>query len=145
MLFTQGNAALHRMGHEPNGRKIRMQAAGLATFDTAAMALPPTSWPTPLPFEDHPGPGGPPNPFERLVQIMKENDDLLAALRQLGARLAQARAYLAEPGCNAALGNANLLRVKTKHSCVLVLLRANRIEAQRILAEAEGPATRRAR
>ena len=74
-----------------------------------------------------------PNPFERLVQILKLNERLLGELQRLNGRLDQARDYLVRPACNVVLGMATLDRVKRRRSAVLCRLRAHRIEADRIL------------
>jgi hypothetical protein len=74
-----------------------------------------------------------PNPFERLVQILKMNERLLGELQRLNGRLGEARDYLVRPGCNVVLGMATLARAKRRRSAVLCRLRAHRIEADRIL------------
>jgi hypothetical protein len=73
------------------------------------------------------------NPFERLVQILRMNERLLGELQRLNGRLEEARDYLARPGGNVALGMAVLGRAKRRRSAVLCRLRAQRIEADRIL------------
>ena len=67
--------------------------------------------------------------FGRIVRLMKDNERLFADLGAIVARIEQARAYLAVPDCHLPLGLANLSRLKVKHSGLLALLRANRIEA----------------
>jgi hypothetical protein len=73
-----------------------------------------------------------PDAFERLVRLLKDNERLVGELRSLGDRLMRARAYRAEPGCNVALAEAHINRLRAKHSGVLALLRANRIEAHEL-------------
>jgi hypothetical protein len=74
-----------------------------------------------------------PNPFERLVQILRMNERLLGELHRLNGRLEEARDYLARSGCNVVLGMATLDRAKRRRSAVLCRLRAHRMEADRIL------------
>lgn len=73
--------------------------------------------------------------FARLARLVVSNDRLLADLDDLDARLAEARAYLADPACNAALGRAYLEGVRGRRARVLATLRANRLEAREFLAE----------
>lgn len=73
---------------------------------------------------------GQPDAFGRLVGLLRDNERLVGELRILGDRMLRARAYRAEPGCNVALADAHINRLRAKHSGVLALLRANRIEAQ---------------
>ncbi len=77
--------------------------------------------------------GPPPGPFERLVQIVRANEQLFRELQRVATQLARARAYLTRPGCRTALGVLAWERAKTKHAVVLARLRANRIEALQIL------------
>jgi hypothetical protein len=74
-----------------------------------------------------------PGEFGRLVRIYRSNERHLSELKALAARIAQARQYLAKAGSNRPLGQAQLDRLRMKHSAALVQLRANRIEAGRIL------------
>jgi hypothetical protein len=74
------------------------------------------------------------NDFETLVGIVRINERLFADLHALNVKLRQARAYLAEAGCNRSLGYANLSHLRTKRSGTLALLRTNRLEAWEILA-----------
>lgn len=74
--------------------------------------------------------------FERLVRLLKDNERLVGELQGLGGRLARARAYRAEPGCNVPLAEAHINRLRAKHSGVLALLRANRIEAHGLVQDA---------
>ncbi|MBX6313856.1 MAG: hypothetical protein IRY99_13210, partial [Isosphaeraceae bacterium] len=74
-----------------------------------------------------------PNPLERLIQIVRSNDYLLDELGRLRDRLACARAYLTQPGCNLVLGRANLDWLRAKRAGLLAQLRANRLEACQLL------------
>jgi hypothetical protein len=71
----------------------------------------------------------------RLIRIFRSNERLFAELRTLSQRLRSSRAYLAEPGCNLSLGTAYYDYWRAKHSGVLTFLRANRLEARRLLAQ----------
>lgn len=71
--------------------------------------------------------------FGKVVQIYRDNQRLTDRLRELGNRIAYTRSYLAEPGCNVLSGKANLWHLKAKYSATLTLLRANRLEAERLL------------
>jgi len=73
------------------------------------------------------------NPFAKLVQILKWNECLLGDLQRWNGQLEEARDYLVRPGSNVVLGMATLERAKRRRSAVLCRLRANRIEADRIL------------
>jgi hypothetical protein len=75
------------------------------------------------------------NPLERLAQLVNSNDWLMDELTTSRARIVSARAYLDRPGCNARFGSAHLERCRTRHSGILAQLRANRIEALRLLGE----------
>ncbi|HEY2156817.1 MAG TPA: hypothetical protein VGH33_14395 [Isosphaeraceae bacterium] len=46
------------------------------------------------------------NPLARLIQIVRQNDDLLGRLEAQGRRLARAREYAGDPASNPALGEA---------------------------------------
>jgi hypothetical protein len=79
-------------------------------------------------------PGGEtPNPLERLIRIVRQNDDLLARLEEQGRRLARARAYADDPDSNPALGAALVDHARRGYMHILDLLRANRAEAFGIL------------
>jgi len=80
------------------------------------------------------------DPFGRLVGIMKSNERLFADLRALEVKIGQAKSYLAAPDSHLPLALANLDRLKSKHSGLLALLRANRIEALVALGVAGAPA-----
>ena len=72
--------------------------------------------------------------FARLANLVRSNDRLMADLKALDARLADAKAYLARPDANVALGRAQLERVRASRSRVLAILRANRLAAREFLA-----------
>jgi hypothetical protein len=76
-----------------------------------------------------------PNPLERLSQLMISNDRLMDELTTSRARIVAARSYLDRPGCNARFGSAHHDRCRARHSSILAQLRANRIEALRLLGE----------
>jgi len=86
---------------------------------------------------DQAGPsfGGACNPLERLTQLVHSNDRLMDELTTSRARIMAARAYLDRPGCNTRFGSAHLERCRNRHSGILAQLRANRIEALRLLGE----------
>jgi hypothetical protein len=75
------------------------------------------------------------NPLERLAQLVNANDWLMDELTTSRARIVSARAYLDRPGCNTRFGSAHLERCRARHSGILAQLRANRIEALRLLGE----------
>jgi hypothetical protein len=75
------------------------------------------------------------NPLERLAQLVNANDRLMDELTTSRARIVSARAYLDRPGCNTRFGSAHLERCRGRHSGILAQLRANRIEALRLLGE----------
>ncbi len=79
------------------------------------------------------------DPFGRLVRLMKTNERLFADLKALDAKVGQAKSYLLAPDSHLPLALANLARLKSKHSGLLALLRANRIEALDALDEAGAP------
>jgi hypothetical protein len=83
----------------------------------------------------HQGPPTAANPLERLAQLVNSNDRLMDELTTSRARIVSARNYLDRPGCNARFGKAHLERCRDRHSGILAQLRANRIEALRLLAE----------
>lgn len=73
------------------------------------------------------------NLLERLVKIMNANERLMAELETARARIVRARDYLATPAANTRFGTQNLAHCKGHHRGVLTQIRANRIEANRIL------------
>jgi hypothetical protein len=75
------------------------------------------------------------NSLERLAQLMIANDRLMDELVTSRARIVAARAYLDRPECNPRFGSAHLERSRLKHSGILAQLRANRIEALRLLGD----------
>jgi hypothetical protein len=78
--------------------------------------------------------GEEPDDLARLVAIAQSNDQLSALLDVVNKRLRAVRAYLAEAGGESGLGRACYRHWKTKHSGILLLLRANRLEARLLLA-----------
>lgn len=72
--------------------------------------------------------------FARLTSLVRSNDLLLAELKSLDSQGVEARAYLAAPSTNAALGRAYLERIRARRSRVLAILRANRMAAREFLA-----------
>jgi hypothetical protein len=77
------------------------------------------------------------NDFALLVRLFQNNERLFAERQALLDRLQRARLYLADPHANLNLAKANLQHLKTKYSGILALLRANRREAQALLARLE--------
>lgn len=69
----------------------------------------------------------------RLVRLVQANDQLMEELATIRRRIVRARDYLDSSGCNLRFGAENLAYCKSKHRGVLAQLRANRIEANRIL------------
>lgn len=84
----------------------------------------------------HTGSPLPNNSFARLVELYRSNHVLLNELDSARNKLERARAYLASPTRNPALAAANLVHLKSKHSVVLTLLRANRRQVQGLLGRA---------
>ena len=75
------------------------------------------------------------NPLERLAHLVRTNNALMDELTLSRARIVSAQAYLDRPGGNIPFGKAHLDRCRRKHSGVLALLRANRIESLRLLGQ----------
>jgi hypothetical protein len=73
------------------------------------------------------------NPLQRLIRIVRENDELLGRLEVLGRRLGQARAYADDPGSNPSLSAALVEHARAGYAKTLELLRSNRVEALGIL------------
>ena len=73
------------------------------------------------------------NPLERIVQIIRSNAELYERLDRLVERIAGVRRYLVRPDCNTVLARAELARLKSNYSAVLIRLRANRVEARGLL------------
>lgn len=72
--------------------------------------------------------------FAKLTRLVASNDRESAELQRLNERLAQARAYAADPCANPILAQAYLERVRNRRARVLAVLRANRLEAREFLA-----------
>jgi hypothetical protein len=75
------------------------------------------------------------NPLERLAQLVIANDRLIDDLARSRSRIIAALTYLDEPGCNSRFGSAHLERCRNRHALILAQLRANRIEALRLLGD----------
>jgi hypothetical protein len=86
--------------------------------------------------------GGDANLFAQVVSLYQSNSSLFSELKSLRGKQQRAREYLGTPGCNAALGEAHLLRLRARHSATLAVLRANRLQARRLLSRLEGDAGR---
>jgi hypothetical protein len=115
-----------------------MTCPTLASFAYEIMPTEPQVQPTPgRPRLEHsiPTPVIAANPLERLAQLMNSNERLMDELATSRLRVSDARAYLDVPGCNLRFGEAHLDRCRTRHSGILSQLRANRIEALRLLGE----------
>jgi hypothetical protein len=78
--------------------------------------------------------GAPPDDFGRLVGLMRSNERPTASLRAVTDRPRVVREYLAGAGRNSALGQADCRYWRSRHSSVLMLLRANRLEVRGLLA-----------
>lgn len=74
------------------------------------------------------------DPFGRIVRLYQSNAYLLRELKSVRGQLDRARSYLSTPGCNRTLGEAHVLRLLARRSAALALLRANRRQAQAVLA-----------
>jgi hypothetical protein len=103
-------------------------------FATHAIATPSVSHPSDVAGASL----APPNLFEQIVRLVQSNERLFAERDALVAKLGRARAHLAEPGCNRNFAMAHLKHLKLKHSSVLALLRANRLQARQILDRLNG-------
>jgi hypothetical protein len=73
------------------------------------------------------------NAFGRIVSLFRSNAFLFSELQNVKLKLARARVYRDTPGSNPVLAEAHVLQLRAKHSAVLTMLRANRIEARRLL------------
>ena len=82
-----------------------------------------------------PTPRTSPSPLERLVQITRSNDHLIAELEEARRRFDQAVAYAGDSRSRSALGKALILHAQEKQARVLAQLRSNRTEALTILAQ----------
>lgn len=76
----------------------------------------------------------PDSPLTRIVAVIRSNERLFERLDKLAIDLNSARRYLTASDCNRRLGESVLQRAKLKYQEVLALLRANRIEAKRLLS-----------
>jgi hypothetical protein len=74
--------------------------------------------------------------FGQIVSVYQSNEFLFAELKTVREKLNCARAYLDAPGSNPVLAEARLLQLRARHSAVLTLLRANRLQARGLLARA---------
>ena len=74
-----------------------------------------------------------PNPLARLIQILRQNEDVLGRLEAQARRLSRAWAYADDPGSNPALGTALVDHARLGYENLLAVLRANRTEALTIL------------
>jgi hypothetical protein len=70
----------------------------------------------------------------RLAWITRSNERLATVLRAVSERLQSVRKYLSQADANVTLGMAYYRYWRAKHSGVLALLRANRVEARLRLA-----------
>ena len=78
-------------------------------------------------------PAGATNPLERLIRIVRQNDDLLGRLEVQGRRLVRAREYASDPESSPALAGALVNHARNGYENLLGLLRSNRAEAVGIL------------
>jgi hypothetical protein len=74
-----------------------------------------------------------PNPLARLIQILRQNDDLLGRLETQARRLSRAWDYADDPKSNPTLGTALVEHAQRGYENLLAVLRANRTEALTIL------------
>ena len=80
-----------------------------------------------------------PTEFERLVRLLQSNERLSAEQRVLAGQAPSGPGLPGRARVNSRLGMANLSHVRVKHSGVLALLRANRLEARESLTEPASP------
>src|SRR5437588_7876977 len=66
-----------------------------------------------------------PSPFGQLVALYQSNEYLLLELKTVAQKLSHARESLATPGMNSVLAQAHIDHLRSKHSAVLIVLRAN--------------------
>jgi hypothetical protein len=78
------------------------------------------------------------------VEIVRSNERLTGRLHAVSRRLRAARAYLAQDGCNSRLGQAYDRYWRTRYSGVLLLLKANRLEAHLLLGRIDPEALKHA-
>jgi hypothetical protein len=74
------------------------------------------------------------NDSSRLARLARGNEQLIGWLRRVSDRLRGIRIYLDRADANVGLGTCYYRFWRAKHTIVLTLLRANRIEARRLLA-----------
>ncbi len=75
--------------------------------------------------------------FGQFVSVYQSNAFLFSELKSVKQKLASARSYLESPGRNLLLAQAQIDRLKARHSAVLTLLRANRLQARALIAGSE--------
>ena len=73
------------------------------------------------------------NPFRRMAEIVRDNDELFRRADVASARLARAREYAADPYSDPDLSAVLVERARRKLSDVLGRLRANRTEGIELL------------
>ncbi len=78
--------------------------------------------------------------IDRMVVLLRSNEHLFGALEGVSKRLHEVRTYLAQDDCNVSLGRECYRYWRTRHSGVLTQLRANRLEARRVLARLDAAA-----
>jgi hypothetical protein len=76
-----------------------------------------------------------PNPLARLIEILRQNDDVLGRLEAQSRRLSRAWAYADDPESNPALGTALVEHAHRGYVHLLDVLRVNRAEALGILQD----------
>ena len=75
-----------------------------------------------------------------MVVLLRSNEQLFGALEGVSQRLHEVRTYLAQDDCNVSLGRECYRYWRTRHSGVLTQLRANRLEARRVLRRLDAAA-----
>lgn len=73
--------------------------------------------------------------LNQLVSVYQSNEYLFSELKSVKKRLTQAQTYLKSPNPNTALALAHLNQLKARHSAVLTMLRANRLQARALLSD----------
>jgi hypothetical protein len=68
-----------------------------------------------------------------MVALLRSNERLFGTLDGVSQRLHEVRTYLAQDDCNVSLGRECYRYWRSRHSGVLTQLRANRLEARRVL------------
>ena len=74
-----------------------------------------------------------PDPYARLCELYRENEGLGAKLRALDFKSAEALDYLYRSDANIALGVEVYKQVRDKRAQIIATVRANRIEAGKII------------